>query len=172
MKYFEDLEIGLKVTFLDQYDVTEEEIIEVGVRWDPQPYHTGKEKAQAFIFGGLVASSSHIFSMFSRIGHDPIDEENTIAAATAMGFTNLKWHNPVRPNDIIKATYEIASIRESKSKPDLGIVGMEHTLFNPNREYDWMLPYVSELPVLVNVERTASLVDRCSLTVPLECWGE
>ena len=83
-----------------------------GRQWDPQPYHTDKEKAQASIFDGLVAPSSHIFSMFSRIGHDKIDEENTIAAATAMGFTNPKWHNPVRPNDTIKATYKFTSIRE------------------------------------------------------------
>ena len=141
MKYYQDLNVGDQVTFEGSYLVTEEEIIEVGERWDPQPFHTDAAKAKDSIFGGLVAASTHIFAMFSRIGHDKIDQHNAIAAATAMGFNNLNWHRPVRPGDRIKASYEVKSMRLSKSKTDLGVVSLAHTLFNQRDEVVFTLEY-------------------------------
>ena len=61
MLYFEDLTTGRQVVFEDRYRVTEEEIIEVGERWDPRSFHADSEAARDSLFGVLVASSAHIF---------------------------------------------------------------------------------------------------------------
>ena len=134
MRYFEDLNIGDEVIFEDEYCVTEEEIIEVGQRWDPQPFHTDPVAAKESIFGGLVASSAHIFSIYVRIGNTPMDEDKYIASVSALGFNNLQWHAPVRPNDVIKSGYKIIESRESKSKPNLGVVKASNRVFNQNDE--------------------------------------
>lgn len=134
MRYFEDLSVGLEATFRDEYKVTEEEIIEVGKRWDPQPFHTDPVAAKESIFGGLVASSAHIFSIYVRIGNTEIDKDIHVAAVTALGFDKLQWHAPVRPGDTLKNRYKVIKSRESKSKPDLGIVTMDSCVFNQNDE--------------------------------------
>lgn len=59
MQYFEDLTIGKRVSFEQQYLVTEEEIIEVGKRWDPQVFHTDPIAAKDSFFwrfGRLISA--------------------------------------------------------------------------------------------------------------------
>ena len=134
MFYYEDLLIGQEVEFEDEYHVTEEEIIEVGQRWDPRPIHTDPEAAKESIFGGLVASSAHIFSIYVRIGNTDIDRDRQAAAVSALGFNNLQWHAPVRPNDVLKSAYKITAARKSKSRSELGVVNTQARLYNQNNE--------------------------------------
>ena len=145
MRYFDEIEEGEVIVFEDSYLVTEEEIIEVGSRWDPQPFHIDKEAAKKSMFGGLVASSAHIFSMAVRIGNDPIDADKMIAAVTALGFDKLQWHGPVRPGDRLYSRFTISSIRESKSRPGLGIVGNHCELYNQRDEvvFTYICNYLS-----------------------------
>ena len=130
MYYFEDLPIGLEVVFEDEYRVTEGEIIEVGQRWDPRPMHTDPVAAKESIFGGLVASSAHIFSIYVRIGNAEVDKDKQSAAVTALGFNNLQWHAPVRPGDVLKSAYTVIAARKSNSRPELGVVTTTCRMFN------------------------------------------
>jgi acyl dehydratase len=132
MYYYEDLQIGQEVIFEDEYHVTQEEIIEVGQRWDPRPFHTDPEAAKESIFGGLVASSAHVFSIYVRIGNAEIDRDKQSAAVSALGFNNLQWHAPVRPGDVLRSAYTVTAARESKSRPNLGVVDARCRLFNQN----------------------------------------
>jgi acyl dehydratase len=134
MRYYEDLVLGEEVQFEGEYLVTEEEIIEVGKRWDPQPFHTDPVAARDSIFGGLVASSAHIFSIWVSIGHADIDKEKNVVSVSALGFNNLQWHSPVRPNDVLKCAYKTTRLRESNSKPNLGVVSNECTVTNQKGE--------------------------------------
>lgn len=54
--------------------MTEEEIIEVGERWDPRSFHADSEAARDSLFGVLVASTVHIFSIYVRIGNADLDK--------------------------------------------------------------------------------------------------
>jgi acyl dehydratase len=134
MLYFEDVEIDQKVTFDAVYHVTEEEIIEVGNRWDPQPFHIDPEAAKESIFGGLVASSAHVFAIWVSMGSDDIDKDKAIVSVSALGFNNLQWHAPIRPGDAIKSSFKITEARESKSRPGLGIVSSNNRMFNQTNE--------------------------------------
>ena len=134
MKYFEEISEGEEIVFDQEYRVTEEEIIEVGTRWDPQPFHIDPVAAKESFFGGLVASSAHLFSIYCCIGTADYDQAKNVQAVTALGFSNLQWHHPVRPGDVIRAKYFVTSLRESASKPDMGIIETLSTLFNQNDE--------------------------------------
>ena len=132
--YFEDVTLGQEVTFDAVYHVTEEEIIEVGNRWDPQPFHIDPVAAQESIFGGLVASSAHVFAIWVSMGNDDIDKDKAIKSVSALGFNNLQWHAPIRPGDAIQSSFTIKEARESKSRPELGIVTSDNRMFNQNNE--------------------------------------
>ena len=79
--YFEDLEAGYR-TEVGEYQVTAEEIVEFASRWDPYPFHTDEDAAKQSIFGGLTASSCHLFAITTLLFHrDP----NPIAVLAMLG---------------------------------------------------------------------------------------
>ena len=131
IKYLEDYAPGDTAEVDASYLVREEEIIEVGSRWDPQPFHTDKEAAEKSFFGGLVASSVHLFAASVWLAN----HMNTRAAAvTALGFKELSWHAPARPGDRLSLRCETLSARESKSRPDCGVVENRSEISNQDGE--------------------------------------
>ena len=74
MKYFEDAEIGKSLVFPETYRLTEENIVAMGREWDPIPIHTDREAAGASIFGGLVASTVHLFAIATRLSRSVKEE--------------------------------------------------------------------------------------------------
>jgi acyl dehydratase len=133
MRYFEYYKLGSEETLPESYTITEEEIIEFGERWDPQPFHTDREAAEKSYFGGLVASSVHLFAVAVRLG-TKLPEDKRAAAVSALGFTNVHLKAPARPGDVLTLHVRVIDSRESKSKPDIGIVAMYHELRNQNGE--------------------------------------
>lgn len=134
MHYLEDIYVGLEYQFEEEYTVTEEEIIEIGTRWDPQPFHVDPVAAKESMFGGLVASSAHIFSIYVSLGNKEIDKDKLVTSVSALGFDKLQWHSPVRPNDILKSRYKIIALRKSKSRPNLGVVTSDSAVTNQRGE--------------------------------------
>ena len=134
MRYLEDLSVGDQTCFEGGYEVTEDEIIEVGRRWDPHPFHIDPKAAKETIFRGLVASSAHIFAIWVSLGRTEIDEGKGIASVSALGFDRLQWHVPVRPGDTLRKRQIVKEVRESKSKPGLGVVSIGETVFNQAEE--------------------------------------
>jgi acyl dehydratase len=132
VKYFEDLAVGQKWVHTGRYALTEAEIREVGERWDPQPFHVDPEAAKASIFGGLVASSVHLFAVMTAIGMGP--EEEPAAAVSALGFDKVRLHAPARPGDELSAHVEVIDSRPSRSRPELGIVRNAIELVNQRSE--------------------------------------
>lgn len=129
MRYFEDLKVGEKLVFQNSYTVTEEEIIEVASRWDPQPFHIDQEAAKASIFGSLTASSVHLFAMMVGIGTTDTKTEQ-MAAVSVLGFNNMRVTHPARPGDVLYVSSEVIKLRKSNSRPDCGIVETHNEMYN------------------------------------------
>lgn len=129
MRNFESLSVGEKFFFQNSYSVTEEEVIEVASRWDPQPFHVDKEAAKQSIFGGLTASSVHLFAMMIGIGtkDETVDHLN---AVSVLGFDKVRVTHPARPGDTLYVRSEILALRRSKSRPDCGIVETFNEMYN------------------------------------------
>ena len=131
MRYYEDIQLDVEQIAPGTYEVTEEEIIEMGSRWDPQPFHTNPQAAQESIFGGLVASSVHLFAIAVGLGHT---RKEPVAAVTALGFKELQWHAPARPGDVLSLRSRVTQMRLSRSRPDCGIVESRSEVINQRDE--------------------------------------
>ena len=129
--YLDDFEVGQRFETASR-TVTEAEIIGFAKQFDPQYYHVDPVAAQRSAFGGLIASGFHTLSLSMRLFFDlDIWPESMIASP---GIENVKFLKPLRPGDTIRGTAEVVDVRASSSKPDRGIVTMEHPCWNQNDE--------------------------------------
>jgi acyl dehydratase len=138
MKYFEDSILDKKLVYPGAYELTEENIIRMGEEWDPQPFHVDKEAAKESYFGGLVACTTHLFGISSKLCSSGTTQWATVSA---LGTTDVKNRAPARPGDVLTLHATCISKRESKSKPELGIVEYHTALINQNDEV--VFSYVS-----------------------------
>ncbi len=130
LRYYEDLEVGTVTASPTTYVVTEEEVREFGERFDPQPFHVDPEAAAASEFGGLIASTVHIFAIDVALGV----KSTPTAAVAALGFDNMRTLAPVRPGDVLSKVNEVIDRRPSKSRPGVGVVKLRDTLYNQHGE--------------------------------------
>lgn len=103
-EYFEDLDVGETDAF-GRYEVTEDDVVAFGERFDPQPFHVDEAAARDSMFGGLVASGWHTASMTMRMLVD-----GSLAASRALGAVGvdeLRFREPVRPGDVLGVETEI-----------------------------------------------------------------
>ena len=132
MKYYEDFVPGEKTSGSETYTVTEAEIREIGERWDPQPFHVDPVAAEQSPFGGLVASSVHLFAICVALSNRGVGEP--VAAVSALGFDDLRLHAPARPGDELRVNTVVLDRRPSKGRPGLGIVRTRAELVNQRDE--------------------------------------
>ncbi len=127
VKYFEDVEVGQGYDFPGEHLLTRDEIVRVASEWDPQPFHIDDDAAAASMFGGIVASSVHLFAIAVRLAHTATEKR---AAVSALGFNDVKVLQPARPGDQLRYRSCCVAKRESKSRPELGIVETRGELVN------------------------------------------
>jgi acyl dehydratase len=128
---FEDVELGVTRSAGGEYEVTRKEIIEFARRWDPQPFHLDEGAAADSIFGGLTACFAHVFAIQSRLVNQ---QEEKLAMLAGLGFQEARMTSPVRPGDRLRVEAEHTAKRESRSKPDRGIVESRFTVLNQRDE--------------------------------------
>jgi acyl dehydratase len=118
-RYFEDYTPGHVYEF-GAVTVSEAEIIEFARRFDPQDFHIDPEKAKTSRFGGIIASGWHTAGLVMRLFVDHYLSH--VASLASPGVDDLRWPNPVRPGDTLRARITVLEVRPSRSKPDRGIV--------------------------------------------------
>ena len=130
MLYLDDIAVGDRASF-GQYVVTREEVLAFATAYDPQPFHLSDEGAAATHFGRLAASGWHTAAMTMRL----IVDSAFRPAGGIIGFGGeLQWLKPVRPGDELRAESEILELRESRSRPDQGLVKVRVTTLNQRGE--------------------------------------
>ena len=127
MKYLEDYVPGDAVDVDASYLITEEEILEVGKRWDPQPFHVDEAAAKESLYGGLTLSSLHLFAICTRLF---FDHEDRIAVLAMLGKDEIRFPNPARPDEELSYHTECVEARASNSKPDRGVIELKDTVTN------------------------------------------
>lgn len=129
--YYEDVELH-QSSIVGEYYVDKEEMLEFAKKWDRQPFHIDEELAQSYPFGGLIASSSYTMAIVSRVAS--IAERPRMAILAGLEYERVQIPNPVRPDDQLVVTAEHIDKRESKTKPDRGIVRTLVEVKNKNDE--------------------------------------
>lgn len=125
--YFEDFTPGREFR-TDGATITEAQILDFALAFDPQPFHLDVEAAKQSIFGGLIASGFHTMALTFRL----FAQTRALAAGSlgSPGVDELRWLRPVRPGDTLRAVVRVAEQRPSTSKPDRGIVRLQWTTLN------------------------------------------
>ncbi|HEX6779678.1 MAG TPA: MaoC family dehydratase [Ktedonobacterales bacterium] len=131
MRYFEDFQVG-DVFELGTTSVTEEEIIAFARQFDPQPFHVDPAQARASVFGGIIASGWHTASLLMRLLVDNFLRE-TLSLGSP-GLDEVRWLQPLRPGDTLRARFTILECRASKSRAEMGILRSRSEVFNQRDE--------------------------------------
>ena len=125
--YFDDFEPGQ--TFSSRgATLSESQILDFALLYDPQPFHLDKEAAAEGPFDGLIASGFQTLCVAFRLFY----QEKVINACSmgSPGLDELRWTRPVRPGDTIKVQATVKEVRPSRSKPDRGTVIMNYVTTN------------------------------------------
>src|SRR5436305_1346593 len=98
---------------------------------NPQPLHLDAEFAKTTEFGRPLVNS--IFTLGLMIGMSVND--TTLGTTVAnLGMTDVRFPKPVFHGDTLGVVTTVLSARESKSRPNAGIVEFEHTATNQRGE--------------------------------------
>jgi acyl dehydratase len=96
---------------------------------NPQPLHIDFDFAAKSEWGKPLVNS--LFTLGLMIGISVHD--TTLGTLVGnLGMSDTVFPHPVFHGDTLRVETEILSARESKSKPDRGIVEMEHRAYNQN----------------------------------------
>jgi acyl dehydratase len=129
-RYFDDLRTGERF-ISDRFEVPAAAIIEFAEKFDPQKFHLNAREAERSIFKGLVASGWHTAAITMRLF---VRSLNFAEGAIGLGVDELRWPNAVRPGDELRVETEIVDLRDSKSKPKLGVVRLRNVTMNQRGE--------------------------------------
>ncbi len=128
-RYLDDFSVG--ETFESRSaSLTEAQIMDFALTWDPQPFHIDKQAALKGQFGGIIASGFHTQALAFRLFYDLglIAKSNVIG----LGVDDARWPAPVRPDDALRNIVEVVEIKPSSSKPDRGVLKLAHKVVNQN----------------------------------------
>jgi acyl dehydratase len=148
--YFDDIDVGYQ-SLVGTYSLRKEEVVEFARRWDPQPFHVDEEAAASSIYGGLTASSLHLFAICTRLFFDHPDR---IAVLAMLGKDEIRFPTPARPGDELTYRTECIARRASRSKPDRGVITLLDTVRNQAGEI------VLSQKVTLMVARSSSAAER------------
>jgi acyl dehydratase len=123
-KYFEDLEVGAVLRHSVGRTVTEmDNVLFSSLTMNTQPLHINEDFASRTEFGHRIVNG--IFTMGLIVGLTVAElTEGTIVAN--LGYERVLHPAPVFHGDTIYAETEVLEKRDSKSKPDRGIVRLKH----------------------------------------------
>ena len=131
-RYFDEWQVGDRVAHAIRRTVTEtDNVLISALTHNPQPLHLDYEAAAKSEFGKPLVNSCFTFSLL--IGVSVAD--TTLGTLVAnLGYDALKFPNPVFAGDTLRSETECIAVRESKSRPNAGIVTWAHRSFNQRDE--------------------------------------
>ncbi len=130
-RYLEDFAAGQKYES-GSLRVEAADIKAFAAQYDPQPFHMDEDAAAKTFFGGLAASGWHTAALTMRL-REP-GEMNPAGGIIGAGFDEFRWPRPVRPGDTLRVESEILEVRESKSRPQQGMIKVRTTTLNQDGE--------------------------------------
>ena len=129
-RYYEDLVIG-EVRESSARVITQEELVEFATRYDPQYFHADPIAAKHSIFGEVIASGIHSAAIWRALDHEISGDIHWICG---VAWEGVRWPNPVRAGDTLRARAEALAKRLSTKDSTRGIVEYRYTLMNQREE--------------------------------------
>ncbi len=131
-RYLEDFAAGQRFGGAGRIRIEKARSIAFAAEFDPQPFHLDEQAASGSIFGGLAASGWHTAAATMRLLVE--SDFQPAGGILGAGFDELRWPRPVRPGDELRVESEVLEVRESKSRPDQGVIKVRTTTLNQHGE--------------------------------------
>jgi len=126
--WFEEFEVGVVHQHPLTRTITEADNVTFSTQtMNPAPLHLDAAYAATTAFGKPLVNSLLTLGIVVGISVHELTHGTTVAN---LGFDHVRFPAPLFHGDTIRVETEVLSVRESKSKPDTGIVGLEHRAFN------------------------------------------
>ena len=127
--YFEDFVVGTLMRHRLTRTVTQmDNMLFSNMTLNPQPLHIDAHFcATETEWGRPLVNSFFTLGLMVGISVNDTTVGTTIAN---LGMTDVKFPTPLFEGDTVHVTTEVASKRESRSRPDAGIVSLIHRAYN------------------------------------------
>ena len=131
-RWFEELPVGFTVEHVTRRTVTEtDNVLFTTMTMNPAPMHLDADYASRSEFGQPLVNS--MFTLALVVGLSV--HELTLGTIVAqLGMTDVRFPAPVFHGDTIRVESEVVEARESKSRPEAGLVVFEHKAYNQRDE--------------------------------------
>ena len=126
-RWFEDLDVGEVIHHATRRTVTEtDNVLFTTMTMNPAPMHLDADYAARSEFGQRLVNSMFTLALVVGLSVPELTLGTIIAQ---LGITDVAFPAPVFHGDTIRVETEIASVRESRSRPDAGLVEFEHRAY-------------------------------------------
>ncbi|APG61932.1 dehydratase [Sphingorhabdus lutea] len=131
-KFFDEWQMGETILHDIRRTVTEtDNLLFTTMTHNPQPLHLDVEAAKASEFGQILVNGTFTFSLMVGLSVG----DTTLGTLVAnLGYDKLIMPKPVFLGDTLRAESEIIGLKESKSRPNAGIVTFLHRAINQRDE--------------------------------------
>ncbi|RST31634.1 MaoC family dehydratase [Sphingomonas ginkgonis] len=131
-KFFDEWQVGDRIEHEIRRTVTETDNLLIStLTHNPQPLHLDHEAAAASEFGRPLVNSVFTFGLLVGVSVG----DTTLGTLVAnLGYEKVVFPAPVFTGDTLRCESECTELRESKSRPNAGIVTWEHRAFNQRGE--------------------------------------
>ena len=130
--YFEEFKVGELIRHSLRRTVTEADNLLFSVlTHNPSPLHLDEEYMRNTEFGRRIVNSCFTLSLMTGVSVGDTTDRTAIAN---LGWEDARFPKPVFLGDTLRIETEVAAVRESKSRPDAGVVTLVHRAFNQRDE--------------------------------------
>ena len=131
-RWFEELPVGLVVPHALTRTITEtDNVLFTTMTLNPARLHLDAEYAAGTEFGRPLVNS--LFTLGVLVGISVLETTHGTTVAN-LGFEEVTFPAPMFSGDTLHGESEVVAARESKSRPDQGVVMFEHRGFNQRDE--------------------------------------
>lgn len=131
-RYFDAWAIGDHIVHDIRRTVTEtDNLLFSTMTHNPQPLHIDAEAAKASEFGKILVNGTFTFALMIGLSVG----ETTLGTLVAnLGYDKLVHPKPVFLGDTMRAETDVTELKDSRSRPNAGIVTFTHRLINQRDE--------------------------------------
>jgi acyl dehydratase len=145
-KYFEELAVGMLIKHSLGRTITEmDNVLFTALTMNTQPLHLNEDFARNTQFGQRIVNGIFTLGLATGITVPDLTEGTLVAN---LGYESVKHPHPMFHGDTLYVETEVLDKRESKSKPNQGIVRFRHIGHN------------QEGTVVLEFERTTLMLKR------------
>ena len=127
-RFFDEWRVGDRIDHALTRTVTEaDNLLISALTHNPQPMHLDREFAAKSEFGQPLVNSVFTFGLMIGVS---VGDTTMGTLVANLGYDALKFPNPVFVGDTLRSETECVAVRESKSRPNAGIVTWAHRSFN------------------------------------------